>query len=151
MAGNPVKYAEEVLGVHEPWEEGQRRLEALGKNRAEKVDVRKAIRQLQSKIADREADVVIEVQGASLGSETKTELDRRKKDAIRADPSLQDYRSELDDLRTTEDMLDSDIKHDEAGLAFLAARMTELGGLLSFYAAARIDRPQVQVKGPASS
>lgn len=137
MAGNAVSYAEDVLNVHEVWREAEDRLALHKQALDDRRQVRAEVRALQRKIADREADVAIDVRGKALGSEAKTELDRRTKQAIHDDPALQDMRAEMDDLKATEDMHDSEVKHHELGCNVLRGRMEQLGGLLHFYAAAR--------------
>lgn len=137
MSGNPVKYAEGTLGVHDVWEESQKRMTRLETALAERSEGVTAIRRLKSAIADRERDLTSDLTAEHADAKTATERNRLVKEGLRADARLQDLRSELDELQATQDLLDGEVKLHETGLHVLAARMSELGGLLQFYAGAR--------------
>ena len=132
MAKNPVKYAEDTLGVHAVWDEAQDRLELHRSNSVERSKTHTELRTLRRQIADREMDLTAEAP-TLWPDANSTERGRLLKVHIQHDSAIQDMRSHEDDLQATLDLLDAEIRHDEMGLRVLAARMAELGGLLQFY------------------
>lgn len=134
---NPVTYAEDTLGVHDVWTDAQRRLEQHAAAVAERAALTTAIRRLKVRITDREAELTSDLTAVHADVKTVTERNKLVKEGIQKDPQVQDMKSELDDLEATRDMVSADIARHEQGCHVLAARMTELGGLLNFYAAAR--------------
>lgn len=132
-----VQYAEEVLGVHVPWDEAQRRLE-LHAQASENVDLtRGELRANKQSLEDRKLEVATEA--PSLAGYPEGVQARRDwtKLLIVNDEKIVKYEQQIAHLQTVLEDYQSQVKHHELGLHVLTARMTELGGLLMFYAAAK--------------
>lgn len=137
MAGSPITYAEETLGVHEVWKETEFRLsehQKLTNRRAHYLSDLRANRAHQS---DREAVIATEATGkySDLSDTARTKV---IKSLVHDDTEHASLRQAERDLQADLDQCDGDLSHHEKGIAALSARMVELGGLLQFYAAAKL-------------
>jgi hypothetical protein len=133
---NPVEYAEKVLDVHGPWTQAQERLTHYEKAVDVAAEARTGIRRLKQQIADRRTEILTE---APLTVPNYMDLNTtQKRDAIKilvsGDAVCNQLEDEMDDVQSALEQAQAEIKYHEQGLFVFTARMTELGGLLNFYA-----------------
>lgn len=132
-----MRYAEETLDVHGPWQEAQRRLDSHA-SASERVTQNKAqIRGLKQTIEDRRRDIAAEAPSAAgypSGVQARRDFVKLLVESDGAVSAAEDMiavcQSVLEDAQ-------AELRHHELGLSVLTARMTELGGLLHFYAEAK--------------
>lgn len=137
---NAVSYAEETLGVHKVWEEAQERLGLHSLAKSEYLEALKAIRSYESGMADRVATLVAEQRG--LNPDMKVTAFREHMKAVEADDeAMKVFHTSLALAKDERDEAEQEMRHHELGLRALTARMTELAGLLEFYAAAKAQQP----------
>ncbi len=135
---NAVQYAEETLGVHVPWDDSQDALERHDQFSNKCETLRGSIRGMKQRIEDRKLEVASEApssQGYPLDGVTKQRDFLKQLQA--ADKELSDLESKLDADQALLDHAEIGRKHQELRLFACTARMTELGGLLQFYAVAK--------------
>lgn len=135
MAGNPITYAEGVLGVHSVWTEAESRLTAHGSAVLHRADLLALLRGNRADQADREATLLAEVTG-KYAEQSDTARNRILKTVVHDDDAHRRLREGERELQAALDDVEANISHHEKGLSVLSARMVELGGLLTFYAAA---------------
>lgn len=133
-----VEYAEKQLDVHGPWIEAQRRLD-LHSQASENVRLAKdEIRALKQSLSDRQFEVTTEAP-STPGYPNAVQA---RKDFIKlmiaGDPTCNRIEREINHLQSVLDDYQSEVRHHDLGLSVLTARMNELSGLLSFYAAAKL-------------
>lgn len=135
---NAVQYAETQLGVHEVWSQTQDWL----KVHEAASDVLKAlypeIRQLKELLQSREADLTLELR-AEYQELNTTDFGRLIKNAVAKDPESTGLRTKLNSLQSQQESAEVDRRHAETRLGVMQSRMEELGGLLHFYGAAKIE------------
>jgi hypothetical protein len=139
--GNPVTYAEDTLKVHAVWVEAQSRLDTHARLVTERVQTLRDLRAVREEISDRKLELASDP--AAAGS-SHAERERNLKALVSADHTVRTLQAQEADLMATVDMADAELKHHEVGLRVLAARMTELGGLLQFYASRKPHQAVVQ-------
>jgi hypothetical protein len=128
-----VTYAEQTLGVHEVYSEAQQRLavhklasdQVVGCNRDLRV-LHEALEMELLRVATDHAPNI------PMGA-TKTDARESTKQAQNQDIKVQAIRQEIARLESDRASAEADLKHHALGIQVLTARMTELGGLLSFY------------------
>jgi hypothetical protein len=138
---NAVTYAEDTLGVHVVWEEAQQRIEAHGLATEGALRAKRDIRDIEERITDREAEITSDERGANPDMKI-TAFKEHLKVAFANDSVHQALVAELANSQNVRDGHDADMRHHELGIRALTARMTELGGLLEFYAAAKRPKPR---------
>lgn len=130
---NPVEYAEKVLGVHLPWDEAQQRLEqhALAQDRM--TMLRSNLRGLKNDLEAHKIELLN--QGAAMWPNDSVTARREKtKSLIASDGEHTRLEEAITECQFDLESAEADVRHHELGLHVLTARMTELGGLLNFYA-----------------
>ena len=136
MAADPVAYAEKTLGVHEPWEEAQLRVTQHDQALEVFNSCKAHLRDIHERMADREQQVLADGR-AKYQELSATAFGPVAKGLLQNDPELKELRAEERSLQFQQDEAEASVKHHALGLQVLAARMTALGGLLNFYAAAK--------------
>lgn len=131
-----VAYAEGSLNVHAVYTEAQESLEALGKHQRTATDLTDTKRRLMVALDDREMELV-STERAANPDMSQAAFDRHIKLVLAADSEMVDYRSQVLDLQFKLDEANASVAHTEAHIKILTARMNELGGLLTFYAATK--------------
>jgi chromosome segregation ATPase len=132
-----VEYAEKVLGVHLPWDEALGRLLDHENATQAQAEIRNSIRTHKQRIEDRKFEVTTEapsVEGYPDGVQARRDF---VKVLLANDEQLGDLESTLDHLNSRLEHVSAEVKRHELALHVLVARMTELGGLLQFYAVAK--------------
>lgn len=135
---NPVKYAEDTLGVHSVWEEARRRLDHHDQLTHNLAQCHVGLRSLRSEIAERELEITAKAHEL-WPNVSGTERARLLKVGLAQDDALRSLRDAERTLLSAQDSLELDKHHHEQGIRVLSARMVELGGLLQFYASVRKD------------
>lgn len=136
---NPVIYAEGTLGVHTVHAEAQGALSVLEQALTDAARHAAERRSLAEQVADREV-VLTSDERAAQPDMSQAAFDRHIKAVLRRDPTLASLRHDLQGAQAQEDMASARVKAADATVRALSARMIELGGLLTFYAA-RIPPP----------
>lgn len=131
---NPVKYAEDVLGVHLPWEEVQDRLSrhAAASQQADETAIQ--LRATRRNLEDRKRHITAEAPSFSDWPDKVTPQREYLKRLIDNDAECLKLERSIEELQAAHDEYKSTARHHELGINALSARMTELGGLLTFYA-----------------
>lgn len=153
---NPVRYAEETLDVHGPWTEAQERLAQHSDASVVATKAKGDIRTFRMQLKDRAAVIAADApsqSGYPSGVQARREFIKL---LISVDTETESLEDRIAECQATLEDAQADLKHHELGLHVLTARMTELGGLLQFYAVAKttqisqsVDmstRPQVEGK-----
>lgn len=133
---NPIEYAEEMLRVHAVHADAEAAHTALETALDHYAKSAQLIREITASIETREYDLVAEHRGANPDI-SQAALDRWLKEQVHADDTLKELHA---DLRTAQDhqaQEHADVEKNKYRLRVLSARMNELGGLLTFYAAAK--------------
>lgn len=96
------------------------------------------MREQKSKLSDRKLEVAAEMPSRDGYAAMKV-TDQREalKRALADDPTCNEVETKIEELQSEVDIKSAELKHHELGLSVLSARMHELGGLLSFYSAAK--------------
>lgn len=133
---NPVKYAENDLGVHQPWEEAQNRLSLYGIASDAIAEHKRELRTLKAQIEDAKHNVrtVAPSEVDFWDSMSQKDRDQAIKDKIADSDYITELEKRVREHQASLDTAESEARHHELGLKVLSSRMTELGGLLSFYA-----------------
>lgn len=133
---NPVYYAEQDLQVHQVYTDAQDARASLqsilDRHKAITVDVR----QTEWAITDRELDVEGTIDPSSASS--KTALQEIVKNTLKFDKQLVELRQKLRALKAEQSDLEHEARLAEWDIKIKIARMQELNGLLSFYAATKL-------------
>lgn len=143
---NPVQYAEQVLDVHGPWVEAQDRLK-LHAEASESVDQFKREMRARKRLID---DRKLELASAAPlmpGWPDKGVTAQRDfiKQVVADDDKLRELEASVAECQSAIEEAQSQVRHHELGIGFLTARLTELGGLLHFYAEAKAAETQTSV------
>lgn len=134
---DPVTYAENTLGVHRVFEEAERRF-ALHAEASENVTrTQDEIRALKAQVEEREIEIVSDERAKEHGL-SKTAFGDHLKEVLREDPDLRALRSKISNLEGMRNDYEQQVKHHQLGVQLASARMQELEGLLSFYAACKL-------------
>jgi hypothetical protein len=134
---NPVEYAEKQLDVHGPWKEAQRREEAHGVALQKIATIKSRVRELKGLLTDREHELRSE---APSVPDFPTAIQAKRdfvKLMIESDTTCTSLVTHLAECQSMLEDAQADVKYHELGVTVLSARLTELGGLLHFYAAAK--------------
>jgi chromosome segregation ATPase len=134
VAGNPVRYAEDVLGVHQVNADAEQRLESMRATHVHLADAQDLKRRLSERIAVRESEVISDERAAHTDV-TATAFERYIKTVLTLDADLRAMKAQLLDVQTRIDRDEMMLREIEFDLRRLTGRMEELGGLLRFYAA----------------
>lgn len=130
---NPVTYAEKTLDAHGVYERAQRALAAMDAAHEDANAASAELRVLEEAIADREADLVIECRVKHPDLKT-TDFAREVKAMAQADEKMRLHRDALRSAKSKHDDALRRIAVERRRVEIETARMTELGGLLNFYA-----------------
>jgi hypothetical protein len=141
---NAVQYAEQVLRVHAPWGETEKRLADHEAASKDFVDAGNALRYVKQELEDCEFDLITEERGSHPDMKVQEFRDHMK-GVLKNNPVYQKALRHLRDLEDVRARSESVMKHNALGLQALAARMHELGGLLTFYAAAKVTDPVMEM------
>lgn len=136
MAKNAVQYAEDDLGVHEVWDEAQRRLNQHEDAKNIYLTAMRQVRELKEQMRTREMEIVSDERGTNPDMKV-TAFREHVKVCFENDADLTDYRSTLAMLESDKDRAKADMDHHALGVQATTARMSELAGLLNFYSAAK--------------
>lgn len=135
-AKNPVTYAEDTLGVHHVWDEAQTRLREHDTAKGAYLAAHAAIRAAELLMADREAEIVNEERGKHPDMKI-TEFKLHVKTVSQTDPIYAEHEEIVHAQKAVKETMEQEMRHHELGVRAATARMTELGGLLEFYAASK--------------
>lgn len=130
---NPVKYAEEVLGVHVPWEEVQNRIQAHAAASRQADQTAIQLRSTRRELEDRKREITNLAPQSFNWPDKVTPQKEFIKRAIDNDEECLRMERSIEELQAAHDEYKSTARHHELGINALSARMTELGGLLTFY------------------
>lgn len=136
---NPVSYAERTLGVHEVYDEAIAAHTALSKALTDYADQAAAIRGMHDAAEQREYTLALELR-EQFPDMSNAALDRAIKDMRRSDEDLKAIRANLFEAQSLQEQAHAEIEKNKYRLRVLSARLNELGGLLAFYAAAKVER-----------
>lgn len=146
---NPIAYAEDTLNVHGVHSEASQAYAALEEALDQYTELGRVIREVTDAIETREYDLVAAHRGENPDI-SQAALDRWLKEQVHKDETLSDLHR---DLRTAQDgqaAKHAEVDKNKYRLRVLTARMNELGGLLTFLAAAKYATVQ-QRPEPATS
>lgn len=148
---NPVKYAEEELGVHETYSELEQATHEAAALRGEVALVENNIRNTEATIEAREFDVLSDLRSEWTGSEAS--FDRALKIALGDDAKLRELRFDVLYHRTILTTKRAELANAEARVKNKRARVYELGDLLRFYAAGKdaVTVARVLVRDPLNN
>lgn len=132
MSGNPVTYAEDILGVHDVHKHALQLAQLLRDAQIEQTEARAEIRAVREQLAEREAIVSIDSR-AEHSQATATEFARIIKIDLQQDERCRELRAKLNAALREQDRAEARVTSLERDLRTAQARMTELGGLLVFY------------------
>lgn len=144
MAGNPVTYAEQNLQVHAVYEEATQTWVDLAELQQKLAEVTHGLYVLREQMADAEVEVVIDMR-ALAGDAPEWKYKEALKCALRTDGRTAAIRTAITPVVQEQALLESKIKIMERRLNILTARLSQLGGLLTFYAM-RSPAPKSQVE-----
>lgn len=133
---NPVKYAEETLDVHGPWREAQALLTEQENLSSQIVSIRHAIRGSEDTLREREFDLLNDALVTSQSSATARK--EAHKQITATDFQCTEARTIISTYKNSLEESEARLHFIERKLHVLTARMNELGGLLQFYAAAKL-------------
>lgn len=136
MSGNPIAYAEETLGVHKVYIEAESLLAQYKTMSDTLKGVSADIRAHRAHEAELERAITASVDPS--GATSKTALKELIKFAIENDPKIIEIREKIQEFEQARFVLETDMHFAEVHLRTLQSRMTELGGLLQFYAATKL-------------
>jgi hypothetical protein len=141
MAGNPVTYAENTLGVHVPWDSAEDALARYEQQRDElagkRNHLRAAVDYLDHMVAETTAnaiDIYWTTESEHGPKLSQAGADRYVKTVLAADPNIHDQEQKVQQLRADVELLEGACDILKIDLTVKAARMNELAGLLTFYA-----------------
>jgi hypothetical protein len=132
-------YAESTLGVNSVYEEVKKARNDLDECLARLSEARDSRRLVESKIEDRQVDIITEEHGKHPDMSVSG-MDRHLKAAFGKDPELVTQRSDLRELTNDIEGLDYDRSIMEQDIKIGVARMHELGGYLQFLAALKASK-----------
>lgn len=98
------------------------------------TEARHMVRTLDAAITDREMELYSEHRGQF---ESQAAFDKGIKPILQADETLRNLRRDIMAQRQLEDEAEHNSKQTEHAIRIACARLTELGGLLNFYAAVK--------------
>ena len=136
MSSSSVNYAENVLGVHNPWSESLRRLESHRVAGERIASIKTEIRNTKASVDDRRLSLISEAPAKYPDLSITARKDQLRIDFAH-DAHLIHLEQEVRRLEGELDSAEAERRHHELGLHILTARMNELGGLLNFYAEAK--------------
>jgi predicted nucleic acid-binding Zn-ribbon protein len=132
----PVSYAENELKVHAVHDDALAAHETLTGALDEYAAASRTIRSTHEAIERREHVLASDIKGGDPGMSQEA-LKRALKDAQHTDDELVSLRAALHQAQDRQNNSYAVIEREKYRLRVLSARMNELGGLLSFYAAAK--------------
>lgn len=136
MATNPIKYAEQELGVHEVYDRAQAAQQRFAKFIVTLNETNNAIRHIHEMMDDREQEVVAEQRAANPDMST-TAFKEHMKEVVQQDETMRDFRKDLMEKQNSRDTAETSVEAAKYAMRVEAARLNELGGLLNFYAATK--------------
>lgn len=131
---NPVEYAERTLKVHGVYEQAENLLVELDYAHENHVRALSALRAAREGLADRQAAVTI-TERATHADLSQTAFEANLKLVLQTDPETRGARFDLSNAQATVDQTESQVRRLERHLDVASARLIELGGLLTFFAA----------------
>jgi hypothetical protein len=132
----PVDYAEQVLDVHHVYDEASGAFEDLDAALIAYTAAAQELRSLNSRIEEREYQLA-EMARVERPDISQAALDRLVKDSRHDDQPLRAIYADQRRAHDEQALADADIQRSKYRLRVLTARMNQLGGLLTFYAAAK--------------
>jgi uncharacterized coiled-coil DUF342 family protein len=137
---NPVEYAERVLEVHDIFVSTEQVLDEHARALDAMTSANRRIRDLEEDLRLAEIDTGIAAERAADAREWKGIGQRSKfvKDFITSYPEVVNLRGEIESAKNRRDEAEADVRHLALVIGARTARMNELGGLLNFYAAAKL-------------
>jgi uncharacterized coiled-coil DUF342 family protein len=137
---NPVEYAERVLEVHDIFVSTEQVLDEHARALDAMTSANRRIRDLEEDLRLAEIDTGIAAERAADAREWKGIGQRSKfvKDFITSHPEVVNLRGEIESAKNRRDEAEADVRHLALVIGARTARMNELGGLLNFYAAAKL-------------
>lgn len=133
---NPVEYAEQILGVHNSYQNALAAHEQYNQYMTDLDNLKDKRRDLDAEVDDREIALLKETR-STHPDWSKTAVNDHMKEAKNQDPKLRELRASLSRLNGEIAGLEADIKVQEHLLAVYVARMHELGGYFTFLAACK--------------
>lgn len=130
-----VKYAES-LGVHDVHTEAREALAIHKTAQQQLVDANAERREIAERLNEREVELTAE-QRAEYHELSATAFEKVIRGALQTDSQMKALRAELRESQARVDQAEADIREAEMTIRMLSARMTELGGLLTFFASAK--------------
>lgn len=131
---NPVTYAEETLGVHVPWAEAQDRLALHANATARVASAKTELRILRASLDMHKMNARNLAPSMENWPEKVKDQEQFVRDVVARDTQVQYFETQIVVQHNNLDEAESDERHHRLGLEVLSSRMTELGGLLHFYA-----------------
>ena len=147
---NPVKYAEDVLGVHVPWVEAQERLAAHAEVSKNVTFAKSELRILRASLEMHKANARTLAPSMQGWPEKVKEQEQFIRDVVTRDNQVVYFETQIIVHQNKLDEAEADERHHRLGLEVLSSRMTELGGLLHFYAEVKRAETEAQVHGSTS-
>lgn len=138
-----VNYAEQMLHVHEVYDEAKAALEGLRHAQRAVIDLAAERRQLNETMTDVEMVLAGETRAANPDL-SQAAFERMMKEVLHADGDLKRLRARSMELQSKHEEAEAAVREHEFILRVKAARMEELGGLLAFYGASKSTKRHVQ-------
>lgn len=159
---NPaLEYAEDVLGVHQVYDDSQALLKELDEAMTALDAAIDARRTLDDKIEDHQMEVLIALRGTLGGEISQAAFDKRLKETYNRDQTLRRLKQDRNAKAGEASGLELDIEHIKYRLKVAVGRMEELGGYFNFLAVtkyaelqaryAEASTPPVQAAGGEST
>ena len=132
MTDKGIKYAED-MGVHEVYSRAREARSRFEQARNDLASLRGSRRSLDHNLRDREFEILSDVRGVNSTASLNA-IERLVKEAVQTDSICRATRDELDRLALDIDMMENAAQLAKVDAEIETARMTELGGYLTFLA-----------------
>jgi hypothetical protein len=129
-----LNYAENDLGVHAAYEEANKAKATLEADLDLLAQARSGKRELEQKIADREMELVID-ETSKHPSMSVAAMERHLKVVVHTDEPMRSLKQGLSNQALALDLAESRVKSSDAAVRIAVARLSELGGYLTYLAA----------------
>lgn len=136
MAGDPISYAENNLGVHDVFALAKAAITRLQAAQDERSKLRSRRRSVEDEMSNVEMRIISD-ERAKHPDTSQASLSQHIKTVLRQDGEMEELRLQLNEVDSAIDDQDTTIKVAQADIQVYSARMTELGGYLSYLAAAK--------------
>jgi hypothetical protein len=133
-----MDYAERQLEVHAAYERAMEAASIFEDRAGVITETAKKLRDIDSRITDREMDLVdSERAKPEIAEQSQAAFDRHIKVVFRKDPELAELRDARRTIQAEHERAEYDAERAKITARVESARMEELGGLLHFYAAVK--------------